>query len=225
MSQSSEILVYDWTNGGEVELVVEDIERIGKQMICFFTTAIFLELKLYSTKKKNPLQISIASKSMILNCTIGVCRRKWIGVMPALSTRMSFRAKRICAFLNCPSSIAPKWLLIPKMRKSITMCGQRWVFFGIKAFTAYIWLMQFSLIGAWYEIRVWLQWSWGRQKHYVEEYNSEVYSYTTELNLILFRTFISAYSTSLYARLKITEIKQLEMFTNFGSDKMRQTIV
>lgn len=26
----SELLVYDWSGGGEVELVVEDIERIGK---------------------------------------------------------------------------------------------------------------------------------------------------------------------------------------------------
>lgn len=27
---ASEILVYDWSNGGETEVVVEDIERIGK---------------------------------------------------------------------------------------------------------------------------------------------------------------------------------------------------
>lgn len=30
ISSHAEILVYDWTNGGDVELVVEDIERIGK---------------------------------------------------------------------------------------------------------------------------------------------------------------------------------------------------
>lgn len=29
INQHSELLVYDWTNGGEIELVVEDIERIG----------------------------------------------------------------------------------------------------------------------------------------------------------------------------------------------------
>lgn len=32
ISVSSELLVYDWSNGGEVELVVEDIERIGMIM-------------------------------------------------------------------------------------------------------------------------------------------------------------------------------------------------
>lgn len=26
----SELLVYDWSNGGEVELVVDDIEQIGQ---------------------------------------------------------------------------------------------------------------------------------------------------------------------------------------------------
>lgn len=26
----SELLVYDWSNGGDTELVVEDIEKIGK---------------------------------------------------------------------------------------------------------------------------------------------------------------------------------------------------
>lgn len=30
ISSHAEILVYDWTNEGEVELVVEDIERISK---------------------------------------------------------------------------------------------------------------------------------------------------------------------------------------------------
>lgn len=30
MEAHSELLVYDWSNGGEIELVVEDIERIGK---------------------------------------------------------------------------------------------------------------------------------------------------------------------------------------------------
>lgn len=30
IAKHAEILVYDWSNGGEVELVVEDIERIGK---------------------------------------------------------------------------------------------------------------------------------------------------------------------------------------------------
>lgn len=30
ISVSSELLVYDWSNGGETEIVVEDIERIGK---------------------------------------------------------------------------------------------------------------------------------------------------------------------------------------------------
>lgn len=34
ISKHAEILVYDWTNGGEVELVVEDIERIGKCLQC-----------------------------------------------------------------------------------------------------------------------------------------------------------------------------------------------
>lgn len=29
ISVSSELLVYDWSNGGETEVVVEDIERIG----------------------------------------------------------------------------------------------------------------------------------------------------------------------------------------------------
>lgn len=32
ISTHAEILVYDWTNGGESDLVVEDIERIG---MCF----------------------------------------------------------------------------------------------------------------------------------------------------------------------------------------------
>lgn len=30
IASHAEILVYDWSNGGEIELVVEDIERIGK---------------------------------------------------------------------------------------------------------------------------------------------------------------------------------------------------
>lgn len=30
ISNHSELLVYDWSNGGEVELVVDDIERIGE---------------------------------------------------------------------------------------------------------------------------------------------------------------------------------------------------
>lgn len=29
ISAHAELLVYDWSNGGEIELVVEDIERIG----------------------------------------------------------------------------------------------------------------------------------------------------------------------------------------------------
>lgn len=29
ISTHAELLVYDWSNGGEIELVVEDIERIG----------------------------------------------------------------------------------------------------------------------------------------------------------------------------------------------------
>lgn len=29
ISASSELLVYDWSNGGETEIIVEDIERIG----------------------------------------------------------------------------------------------------------------------------------------------------------------------------------------------------
>lgn len=29
ISTHSELLVYDWSNGGDTELVVEDIERIG----------------------------------------------------------------------------------------------------------------------------------------------------------------------------------------------------
>lgn len=38
----AELLVYDWSNGGDIELVVEDIEKIGK-------------------KKQNSHAISIAS--------------------------------------------------------------------------------------------------------------------------------------------------------------------
>lgn len=36
----SEILVYDWSTGGDVELVVEDIERIGKRScsVCIHST-------------------------------------------------------------------------------------------------------------------------------------------------------------------------------------------
>lgn len=33
----AELLVYDWSNGGEIELVVEDIEKIG---MVFFNRAI-----------------------------------------------------------------------------------------------------------------------------------------------------------------------------------------
>ena len=34
VSEHAELLVYDWSNGGEVELVIEDIERIGKNATC-----------------------------------------------------------------------------------------------------------------------------------------------------------------------------------------------
>lgn len=37
ISVSSELLVYDWSNGGETEIVVEDIERIGA-----FSMALYL---------------------------------------------------------------------------------------------------------------------------------------------------------------------------------------
>lgn len=37
ISVSSELLVYDWSNGGETEIVVEDIERIGSSSFVFFT--------------------------------------------------------------------------------------------------------------------------------------------------------------------------------------------
>lgn len=30
INTSSELLIYDWSNGGEAELVVEDIEQIGE---------------------------------------------------------------------------------------------------------------------------------------------------------------------------------------------------
>lgn len=30
ISAHAELLVYDWTNGGDVELVIEDIEKIGE---------------------------------------------------------------------------------------------------------------------------------------------------------------------------------------------------
>lgn len=30
ISTHSELLVYDWSNGGDIELVVEDVERIGE---------------------------------------------------------------------------------------------------------------------------------------------------------------------------------------------------
>lgn len=33
ISLSSELLVYDWSNGGETEIIVEDIERIGKDFL------------------------------------------------------------------------------------------------------------------------------------------------------------------------------------------------
>lgn len=35
ISTHAEILVYDWTNGGETELIVEDIERIGNYFSVF----------------------------------------------------------------------------------------------------------------------------------------------------------------------------------------------
>lgn len=34
ISVSSDLLVYDWSNGGETEIVVEDIERIGRIGCC-----------------------------------------------------------------------------------------------------------------------------------------------------------------------------------------------
>lgn len=33
ISNHAELLVYDWSNGGEIELVVEDIERIGLNLL------------------------------------------------------------------------------------------------------------------------------------------------------------------------------------------------
>lgn len=41
IASHAEILVYDWSNGGEVELVVEDIERIGKWCRCHATIEFF----------------------------------------------------------------------------------------------------------------------------------------------------------------------------------------
>lgn len=38
----AELLVYDWSNGGEIELVVEDIEKIGAITIELYTIIIFL---------------------------------------------------------------------------------------------------------------------------------------------------------------------------------------
>lgn len=60
ISTHSELLVYDWSNGGETELVVEDIERIGWS---FFPYTFFH--KKYSNRFHDvysTLQISIAMK-------------------------------------------------------------------------------------------------------------------------------------------------------------------
>lgn len=38
----AELLVYDWSNGGEIELVVEDIENIGRILITKLFTENFI---------------------------------------------------------------------------------------------------------------------------------------------------------------------------------------
>lgn len=40
----SELLVYDWSNGGEIELVVDDIEKIGRLILNEFYHISFLHL-------------------------------------------------------------------------------------------------------------------------------------------------------------------------------------
>lgn len=67
ISSHAELLVYDWSNGGEIELVVEDIERIGmsSSFELFYKEPFYL-----STFAKN-FQILIVSKENHRKCKIG----------------------------------------------------------------------------------------------------------------------------------------------------------
>lgn len=62
VSIASELLVYDWSSGGDTEVVVEDIERIGEWRICaiFFLSGIVLP-----SNSRFIFQISIDSKNTI----------------------------------------------------------------------------------------------------------------------------------------------------------------
>lgn len=60
ISTSSELLVYDWSNGGETEIIVEDIERIGK---LFFYYLLLNQMCL----NRRYAQTLIASKSTTRN--------------------------------------------------------------------------------------------------------------------------------------------------------------
>lgn len=69
ISTHSELLVYDWSNGGDIELVVEDIERIGQLLTMkYFKRSIVLCCKL---TEDLVFQISIALRKNPQNCEIG----------------------------------------------------------------------------------------------------------------------------------------------------------
>lgn len=61
----AELLVYDWSNGGEIELVVEDIEKIG---VLFSTKTTILQILI----EKFSFQILIVLKENHQKCKIGV---------------------------------------------------------------------------------------------------------------------------------------------------------
>lgn len=76
ISAHAELLVYDWTNGGDVELVIEDIEKIGE---CFESVIYLLMLTFKRLMQNNLIncvlysKISIGTKEKIQKWQSGVC--------------------------------------------------------------------------------------------------------------------------------------------------------